>query len=153
MVWTLFLDPMGPHWPQDGLYGVPTVTWRHNHNFHFFFFNHGNFLRFWPIFFTQWDPTGPKMGPMGSPPWFGAITVTSIFWEKSMTAGRGTRKFEFWGMVIFYGFDPFFLPNGTPSQDGLYGVPTVMWHHNRNFHFLQKIDDRHVIENSNFGAW
>ena len=38
-------------------------------------------------------------------------------------------------------------------QDGLYGVATVIWHHNRNFHFLQKIDDRGVIENSNFGPW
>ena len=38
-------------------------------------------------------------------------------------------------------------------QDGLYGAPTVIWRHNGNFHFLQKIDDRQVIENSNFGAW
>ena len=37
-------------------------------------------------------------------------------------------------MVIFYGFDPFFLPNGTP----FYGVPTVIWRHNRNLNFLQK---------------
>ena len=57
-------------------------------------------------------------------------------------------------MVIFYDFDPFFGPNGTPlPQDGLYGVPTVIWRHNRNFHVLGKIDHRGVIENSNFGAW
>ena len=59
---------MGPHWLQDGLYGVPTVMWRHNRNFHF----------------------------------FGKIDV------------RGNRKFEFWGMVISFTFDPCFGPNGTP---------------------------------------
>ena len=43
---------------------------------------------------------------------------------------------------------------GPPwPQDGFYGVPTVIWRHNRNFHFFLKIDDRGVIENSNFGAW
>ena len=56
---------MGPHWPQDGPWGVPTVIWRNNRNF--------DFLR--------------KID---------------------------SQKFEFWGMVIFYGFDPFFGPNGTP---------------------------------------
>ena len=25
--------------------------------------------------------------------------------------------------------------------------------HNRNFQLMQKIDDRGVVENSNFGAW
>ena len=161
---------MGPHWPQDGPYGVPTVVWRHNRNFHFFWKNrwrkfefrgmvnftvlthfldqwdpigpkmdprgsppwfgaitadsifcekskicilgHGNFLRFWPIFWTQWDPIGPKMGPRGSPPWFGAITVTSIFCEKPMTAGQS--KIRIVGHGYFYGFDPFFRPRGTP---------------------------------------
>ena len=33
------------------------------------------------------------------------------FLPKSMT--EGSQKFEFRGMVIFYGFDPFFGPNGT----------------------------------------
>ena len=60
-------------------------------------------------FFTQWDPIGPKMHPRVSPPWFGAITVTSIFFRKI-----DDRKFEFCGIVIFYRFDPFFLPNGAP---------------------------------------
>ena len=73
---------------------------------------HGNFLRFWPIFWPQWDPIGPKMDPRGSPPWFGAITVNSIFCPNRWP--RSSQKFEFWGMVIFYGFDPFFVPNGTP---------------------------------------
>ena len=63
-------------------------------------------------------------------------------------------KFEFWGMVIFYGFDPFFGPNGTPlAQRWALGVPAVIWRNNRNFHFLRKTDDLGVIENSNFGAW
>ena len=65
-----------------------------------------------PIFWTQWDPIGPKMDPRESPPWFGAITVMSDFGRNRWP--RGCRKFEFWGMVIFYGFDPFFWPNGTP---------------------------------------
>ena len=69
-----------------------------------------------------------------------------------MTAG--SRKLELSGMVIILGFDPFFGPNGTPlAQDGPKWVPTVIWCHNRNFHFLRKIDDRGVVENSNFGAW
>ena len=56
-------------------------------------------------------------------------------------------------MVIFYGFDPFFLDPMGPHwpQDGLFGVPTVIWRHNRNFHFMGKIDDQ-IDENSNFGA-
>ena len=73
---------------------------------------HGNFLRFWPNFWPQWDPIGPKMDPRGSPPWIGAITVNSIFCPNRWP--RSSQKFEFWGMVIFYGFDPFFGPNGTP---------------------------------------
>ena len=57
-------------------------------------------------------------------------------------------------MIIFYGFDPFFYPMGPHwPQDGPKGFPTVIWRHKRNFHFLQKIDDRGVVENSNFGAW
>ena len=74
-------------------------------------------LRFWPIFFTQWDPIGPKMDPRGSPPWFGAITVKSNLGQNWWA--RGSRKFEFWGMVIFYGFDPFLYPMGPigPKMD------------------------------------
>ena len=57
-------------------------------------------------------------------------------------------------MVIFTVLTHFLDPMGPNwPQDGLYGVPTVIWRHNRNFHFLQKIYDRQVIENSNFGAW
>ena len=57
-------------------------------------------------------------------------------------------------MVIIYGFDPIFDPMGPHwPQEGLYGVPTVICRHNRKFHFLGKIDDHGVVENSNFGAW
>ena len=64
------------------------------------------FLRFWPIFGTQWNPIGPKIDPKGSPPWFGAVTATSIFAKNRWP--RVCRKFQFWGMVNFYSFDPFF---------------------------------------------
>ena len=112
--------PLAPIWPL----GVPTVIWRHNRKVGFWpksmtaglskirILGHCKFLRFWPIFWTQWDPIGPNMALKGSPPWFGAITLRSDFrWNRWP---RGSRKFEFWGMVIFYGFDPFFGPNGTP---------------------------------------
>ena len=74
---------------------VPTVIWRHNRNFYFLgkinskirILGHGDFYGFDHFFFTQCDPIGPKMDPRGSPPWFGAITVSSIFCKKSMTAG------------------------------------------------------------------
>ena len=57
-------------------------------------------------------------------------------------------------MVIIYGFDPIFDPMGPHwPQEGLYGVPTVICRHNRKFHFLGKIDDHGVVENSNFEAW
>ena len=95
-VLTHFLDPMGPHWPQDGPF-----------NFHFF----------------------------------------------RKIDDRGIVK-KFWGMVIFYGFDPFFGPNGTPlAPRWTLGGPTVIWSDKRKFHFLWKIDDHGVVENSNFGAW
>ena len=42
-------------------------------------------------------------------------------------------------MVIIYGFDPFFGPMGPHwPQDGPYGVPTVICHHNRKFDLLPK---------------
>ena len=71
------------------------------------------FYGFDPFFWPQWDPIGPKMYPSVSPPWFGAITVNSIFFP--IRWPRSSQKFEFLGMVIFYGFDIFFDPNGTPS--------------------------------------
>ena len=150
-------------------------------------------LRFWPICLTQWDAIGPKMDPKGSPPWFGAITVKSNlgqnrwargsgkleFWGMVIFYGfdplfypmgphwpqdghtwgsppwfgaitlksnfgrnrwpRGSWKFEFWGMVIFYGFDPFLYPMGPHwPQDGHQGVPTVIWRHNRKVLFWLK---------------
>ena len=70
---------MAPHWPQDGLYGVPTVIWHHNSNFHFLgkiddlgyrkirIFGHGNFLRFWPIFLLNGTPLAPR-GTLGGSP-------------------------------------------------------------------------------------
>ena len=71
---------------------------------------HGNFLRFWPIHWTQWDPIGHKVDPRWSTSWFCAITVKSNFGRNRWP--RGSRIIEFEGMVIFYGFDPFFGPNG-----------------------------------------
>ena len=45
-------------------------------------------------------------------------------------------------MVIFDGFDPFFGPNGTPlAQDGPKWLATLIWRHNRNFHFLRKMEN------------
>ena len=152
---------MGPHWPQDGLYGVPTVTWRHNHNFHFFFkiddrglidnlhFGAWYFFTVLTHFFYPMGPHWPQDGPYGVP------TVVwrhnrnfQFFWKNRWP--RGYRKFKFSGMVIFKVLTHFFYPMGPHwPQYGLYGVPTVIWHHNRNFHFFGKIDD----ENSNFGAW
>ena len=58
-------------------------------------------------FFTEWGPISPKMDPRGSPQWFGAITVTSIFCEKSNFDQRGSQKFEFGAFLLF-------LPNGAP---------------------------------------
>ena len=134
----LFFWTMGPHWPKmdprgsQPWFGAITVTsifyeksmtagWSNIR-----ILGHGNFLRLWSIFWTQWDPIGPKMDPRGSPPWFGAITVTSIF-------------FEFLGMVIFYGFDPFFGPNGTPlAPRWTLGGHHRNLSHNRNFHFFAK---------------
>ena len=139
----------------------------------------------------------------GSPPWFGAVTVNSIFCTNRFP--RSSQKFLFWGMVIFYGFEPFFVPKGThwpkmdprgsppwfgaitvnsifcPNrwvknsnfgawqfftvlthflapiaphwpQDGPQGFPNVIWRHNRKFDFLPK-SDCGVVKNSNFGAW
>ena len=92
------------------------------------------FYGFDPFFWTQWDPIDPKMDPRGSPPWFAAVTVTSIFLEKSMTAGWS--KIRIFGMVNFHGFDPFFGPNVPHStQDEPYEVTTLIWRYNRNFHF------------------
>ena len=93
------------------------------------------FLRCWPIYWTQWDPIGPKMDPRGSPPWFGTITVKSNFGRNRWP--RGSRINEFEGMVIFYGFDPFFGPNGTPlakkwTLGGLHRDFTVKSNFGRN---------------------
>ena len=74
------------------------------------FLGHGNFLRFWPIHWTQWDPIGHKVDPRWSTPWFCAITVKSNFGRNRWP--RGSRKFEFGGMVIFYGGDQFLDPIG-----------------------------------------
>ena len=64
-------------------------------------------------FLAPTGPIGTKMDPRGSPPWFGAITVNSIFCPNRWP--RSSQKFEFWGMVIFYGFDLFFLPQWDPN--------------------------------------
>ena len=115
---------MGPHWPQDGPRGDPTMIWRHIRRVGFWpksmtagkskirICGHGNFLRFSPIFCTQWDPIGPKMNPRRSPPWFGAISVRSDFGRNVWS--RDSRKFEFRGMVFFYGFHPLFWTQWDP---------------------------------------
>ena len=92
------------------------------------------FYRFWPIFWPQWDPIDLKMDPRGSPPWFGAITINSIFCPNRWP--RSSEKFEFWGMVVIYGFDPFFLtqwdpigpkmdPRGSPPWIGAITVNSI----------------------------
>ena len=96
------------------------------------------------MFWSQWDPIGPKMDPRESPPWFGAITVRSNFGRNRWP--RGSRKFEFWGMVIFYGFDRFFLPNGTPLDPRWTLEVPVIWRHKRKAQILAEIDDRGEVE-------
>ena len=97
--------------------------------------NHGNFLRFWPFFWTQWDPIVYKVDLRWSTPWFWATTVKSNFGRNRWP--RGSRIIEFEGMVIFYGFDPFFGPNGTPlatrwTLGGLHRDFTVKSNFSRN---------------------
>ena len=139
---------MGPYCPQDGPYGVPTVIWRHNRNFRFsqkiddrgvveyLILGHGNFLRFWPIFWTQWVPIGPKMDPRGPPLWFVAITVTSIFLEKSMIAGKSKIRIlehvnflPFW-TIFFIQWDPIdpkMDPRGSPPWFIAITVTSIYW--------------------------
>ena len=63
---------------------------------------------FWP----QWNPISPKIDPRGAPPWIGAITIRSNFGRNWWP--RGSRKFEFWDMVIFLRFWPIFCPQWDP---------------------------------------
>ena len=86
---------------------------------------HGNFLPFWPFFWPQWNPIGQKMDPRGSPPWFGALTINSICCPNRWP--RGSQKFEFWGMVIIYGSDPFFLPQSDPIGPKMYPRGSPPW--------------------------
>ena len=96
------------------------ITWRSNFGRNwwprvsrkFEFWGMVIFYGFDQFFFTQWDPIYPKMDPRVSPPWFGTLTVKSNFGQNR--SPRCSRKFEFWGMVIFYGFDPFFLTQWDP---------------------------------------
>ena len=156
--------PNGTHWPQDGhtwgsppWFGAITVKsnfgrnrWRRGSR-KFEFLGMDIFYGFDPFFFTQWDPIGPKMDPRGSPPWFVAITVKSNLGQNRWA--RGSRKFEFWGMVIFYVFDPFFYQMGPHwPQDGPWGSPP--WFGAiPSSQILAEIDERGVVENSNYGAW
>ena len=96
-----------------------------------------------PIFWPQC--IGPKMGPRGSPPRFGPITVGSKFWSNRLTPG--SSKMGLWMMVTNYGGDPLFGPNGAPLTPR-FGpitvgskfwsnewVPTVIGHHHPKAHF------------------
>ena len=47
----------------------------------------------------------PFFGPNGTP----LAPRWTLGWHRD-----GNRKFEFWGMLIVYGFDTFFGPNGAP---------------------------------------
>ena len=70
------------------------------------------FYGFHPFFAPNGTPLVPKMNPRGSPPWFGAISVRSDFGRNVWS--RDSRKFEFWGMVFFYGFHPLFWTQWDP---------------------------------------
>ena len=57
-------------------------------------------------------------------------------------------------MVIFYGFDTFFGPNGTPlAPRWTLGVPHRDLAPYPFIRFFAQIVDRGVVKNSNFGAW
>ena len=149
---------MGPHWPQDGPYGVPTVICRHNRNFHFLgkIEDRGDSRKFefWRmVIFCGFDPFfgpnethWPQDGPYRVPTLIWRHNRNFHFLQKNRWP-RGSWKCEFLGMVIFYVSDPFFNPMGPHwPQDWTHWVPTVIWHHNRNFHFLQKIDGSRKFE-------
>ena len=90
------LGPIGSHLGQKMGQNSKKITMPQNQNFLLL-----GGLRFWP-----------QDGPYGIATWFGAITVNSIFCPNRCP--RSSQKFEFWDMVIFYGFDPFFLPKWDP---------------------------------------
>ena len=68
--------PLAPRWAL----GVPTVIWPHHRRVEILVksvdprvvkngpLGDGDQLRWGPIFWPQWGPIGPKMGPRGSPP-------------------------------------------------------------------------------------
>ena len=60
-----------------------------------------------------------------------------LYFFRKIDDRKVVEKFEFWGMVIFYGFDPFLDPMGTYwPQDGPKMFSIVIWLHDCNFHFL-----------------
>ena len=68
------------------------------------------------VTFYGFDPFfGPNETPL-APRWTlgGPHHVKFDFLRKIDDPFWGSQKFEFWGMVTFYGFDPFFGPNETP---------------------------------------
>ena len=66
------------------------------------------FYGFDPFFFYQWAPLTPR--------W--TLGVPTVIWRNNRNFDFlrkiDSQKFEFMGMVIFYGFDQIFGPNGTP---------------------------------------
>ena len=70
------------------------------------FLGHGNFLRFWPIHWTQLDPIGHNVDPRWSTPWFYRKVE---FWSKSMT------EFDrIWGHGNFLRFWPILWTQWDP---------------------------------------
>ena len=79
------------------------------------------------------------MDPRRSPPWFCAVGVTSIFLRKIDDRGV-VENSNFWVWFFFTVLTHFVNPVGPHwPQDGPWGVPTMIWRHNRNFHFFLKI--------------
>ena len=97
-------------------------------------------------------PHWPQDGPQVFPTVIWRHNRKFDFLPKSMTAEYS--KIRIWGMVIFYGFDPFFGPNGTPlTSRWTLGGPHRDLAPLPLIRFFAQMDDRGVVKNSNFGAW
>ena len=99
------LGPMGSHWVQK--MGQNRKKLRK-----FEFWGMVFFYRFDPFFLTQWDHIGPWMGPRVPHRDLAPITLTSIFLEKSMTAGKWKIRILVHGN--FLGFWPIHFAQWDP---------------------------------------